>query len=169
MKKGTTAMSGLLALSLISAGAIGVADARPVEHDGMGIERHYDMHRHHQAFGSVLKRLDLSEAQRDRIREIFREQAPAVREKAQALREVHKELRGYALSEDFDPARAQALAERQAGLMAELHMLRINGLNQTYQILDTAQKEKLAAWQERRHERQYKGGDRGSLEGRSQH
>ena len=153
MKKGTVVISGILALGLLGAGAIGMADARPVDHAAMGIEHRYDGHRHHYPLRSMMRKLDLSEAQRGRIREIFREQAPAAREKAQALRETGKELRDHALSEGFDPARAQALSERQAELMAELHLLRVTGLNEAYQVLDAEQKEKLAAWQEKRHER----------------
>lgn len=160
MKKRTAILSGVLALSLLGMGAVGVSNANPGGY-GPGDGR-YMKHQHHDGFnsGAVLKRLKLSDEQRSQIREIFKNQADAGKEKATALRELRKEQQASALSDGFDPYRAQELAGQAAALESELQVLRLTGLNEAYRVLDAEQKEKLASWQERRADKQGQRGER---------
>jgi Spy/CpxP family protein refolding chaperone len=159
MKKRTTVLSGVLALGLLGMGIVGVSNANPGGH-GHG-EGRYMKHAHHDAFGgAALKRLQLSDEQRTQIREIFKRQAETGKEKAQTLHELNKELQASALSNTFDPVRAQELASQAAGIESELRVLRLSGLNEAYQVLSIEQQEKLATWQERRSEKQAQRGER---------
>ncbi len=160
MKKRTTILSGVLALSLLGMGAVSVSNANPSGY-GHGDAR-FMKHQHHDAFnsGAVLKRLQLSDEQRTQIREIFKNQAATGKEKITALRELHKEQQTNALSDHFDPHRAQELAGQAAALESELQVLRLTGLNEAYRVLSAEQKEKLASWQERRADKQGQRSDR---------
>src|SRR5512145_2041223 len=49
-----------------------------------------------------LRRLDLTEAQRDQVFKIFHDQAPAMRERMKATRAAHEELRKATVAQTFD-------------------------------------------------------------------
>lgn len=151
MKKATVVTAGVLAVSLFGAGFIGTVAAHPQGRGDTEFGHHGGPH--YSPMRIMGKHLDLTDAQRERIAEIFKEQASLRGEKMQALGEIRKELWSQAFSENFDPSQVQVLSGRQADLMVELQAARITAFNQAYQVLDAEQKQKLAQWQEKRKER----------------
>jgi Spy/CpxP family protein refolding chaperone len=101
----------------------------------------------------MLRGLDLSESQRDRIFELRHAQAPAMREQGKILRNAQRELRALAMSADYDDAKAGELSERAAKAMAEMARLRARNGNEVWKLLSPEQREKvgerMARWQER--------------------
>jgi Spy/CpxP family protein refolding chaperone len=104
---------------------------------------------HHQGGQRWLRRLDLTEAQRDQVFKIFHEQAPVMREHAKALRDASRALRAAAISPNFDRARARTLADTQAKAMAELAFLRADAMSRVVALLTPEQREKLQQQRER--------------------
>lgn len=151
MKKSTVFTTTVLAVSLLGAGFVGTVAANPHGRDGMEFSSRGGAH--HDPIFAMGRHLDLTDSQRERIKEIFREQAAQHGEKMQVLNEIRKELQKQALSDSFDPGQVQTLSRRQADLMAELQVGRTTALNQAYQVLDEPQRQKLAQWQEKRQER----------------
>ena len=104
-----------------------------------------------------LRRLDLSEAQRDRVFGIFHEQANATREQMKLVHRAYEELRRAALSPGFDRAQgsrravlepvgaqARSLADAAGRALSELALMRAETLGRVAAILTPAQREKLA-------------------------
>jgi Spy/CpxP family protein refolding chaperone len=98
----------------------------------------------------LLRRLDLSEAQRDQVFKIFHDQAPAIREHAKAARQAGQELRQAALSGGFDRARARQLADVQAKALSEMALLRADTMSRVVALLTPEQRQKLQQQSERR-------------------
>jgi periplasmic protein CpxP/Spy len=103
----------------------------------------------HQGGQRWLRRLDLTEAQRDQVFKIFHEQAPVMREHANAARNASRELRAAAASPNFDRARARTLADAQAKAMAEMAFLRADAMSRVVALLTPEQREKLQQQRER--------------------
>lgn len=99
-----------------------------------------------------LRRLDLTEAQRDQAFKIFHEQAPAVRERMQVARTAQQELRKAAISPSFDAARARELADAAAKARADIAFMRAEGMSKVIALLTPEQRAKLEASRERRRE-----------------
>lgn len=91
-----------------------------------------------------LRALNLSEAQRDRIFDIMHAQAPAMRDKAKALRQAESELRALAASPDYNDAQARLLADRVAAAMSEMTLARIQAERQVNDVLTPEQRKQLA-------------------------
>ena len=100
---------------------------------------------HHQQGGRQmwLRRLDLTEAQRDQVFKIFHDGAPAMREQMKAARRASQELRQAAISPNFDRARARQLADTQAKAMSEMAFMRAQRMSQVVAILTPDQRQKL--------------------------
>ena len=91
-----------------------------------------------------LRRLELSEAQRDRIFGIFHERANATREQMKLVHRAHEALRRAALSPGFEHTHARGLAEAAASALSDLALMRAETLSRVAAILTPAQREKLA-------------------------
>jgi periplasmic protein CpxP/Spy len=104
-----------------------------------------------------LRRLDLSEAQRDQVFKILHDQAPAIREQAKAARRAGQELRQAALSGGFDRARARQLADVQAKALSEMALLRADTMSRVVALLTPEQRQKLQQHNERRGQRSQRG------------
>ena len=104
-----------------------------------------------------LRRLDLSEAQRDQVFKIFHDQAPALREQAKAARQASQELHQSALSGSFDRARARQLADAQAKALSEMALLRADTMSRVVALLTPEQRQKLQQHNERRGQRSQRG------------
>jgi Spy/CpxP family protein refolding chaperone len=104
----------------------------------------------HQGGGERwLRGLDLTDAQRDQVFKIYHEQAPAMREHANAARAASRELRSAARSPNFDRARARALADQQAKALAEMAFLRAEATSRVVALLTPEQRQKLQELRER--------------------
>jgi len=97
----------------------------------------------HGGMHRMLRGLDLSEAQRDKVFEILHAQAPLMRDKAKILRNTRNELRALAQSPQFDAQRAKELADAGATAMSEMAQLRARTGNQIFNLLTPEQRQKL--------------------------
>lgn len=70
-----------------------------------------------------LQQLDLSEAQQDQVFALGHEQLPRVREQLKIAEKARKALLQLPLSQPFDKAKAQSLAQTQADAMAKVAVL----------------------------------------------
>lgn len=100
-------------------------------------------------FGGPLRKLELTQEQREQAREILRQDADERRARFEELREVQRELQRGSYGPGFDPSRIGELAQRQGALMAELQLMRAERMNAIYeQVLTDEQRAKLDEWRE---------------------
>ncbi|HVL57831.1 MAG TPA: Spy/CpxP family protein refolding chaperone, partial [Burkholderiaceae bacterium] len=130
------------------AGAAGAMHGMRGMHHGDGHGRMHGMRGMHHGEGygiglgmRLLRGLDLSEEQRDRIFEILHAQAPQVRAKGKELRQARQELQRLALSTEFDEARVKAASDRTARAIADIAQLRTAAANQVYRLLTPEQQQ----------------------------
>jgi protein CpxP len=112
------------------------------------------MHHQQGARQVWLRRLDLTEAQRDQVFKIFHDGAPAMREQMKTARRAGQELRQAALSPNFDRARARQLADAQAKATSEMAFMRAQRMSQVVAILTPDQRQKLEQLRSRGERRQ---------------
>ena len=91
-----------------------------------------------------LHRLDLSEAQQDKIFDIMHAQAPAMREQMKQLRKAEDELRELRTSADFNERKAKQLIERIANQRAEHELARLQAERKVMDVLTPEQRQKLS-------------------------
>lgn len=113
-------------------------------------------------FGRMLHSLGLDEVQRDRIFSIRHAAAPALREKAKAVRTARQELATVAMASEYDSARAKAAAEQLARATADMAELRAQTHHQVFRVLTPEQQKQL---QERRGRMQPVGAAHGHRHG----
>jgi protein CpxP len=113
--------------------------------DGMGVKAGYG---HHGMGGDMppryLKRLDLSETQRDRIFDIMHAQAPIQRNTAKAMHKAQSDLRALTAAPDFSEAKAKELADVAAAAMGEMALSRAKTERQVFEVLTPEQRKQLA-------------------------
>ena len=97
----------------------------------------------------LLRRLDLTEAQRDQVFKIFHDQAPAMREQMKVARRASQELRQASLSPSYDRARARQLADTQAKALSEVMLMRADNMSRVVALLTPDQRSKLQQLRER--------------------
>jgi Spy/CpxP family protein refolding chaperone len=91
-----------------------------------------------------LRRLNLTEAQQDKVFEIMHAQAPVMRGKAKALRKVEGDLRALTAAPDYSEAKARALADSAAKAMSEMTLARAKADRQVFEVLTPEQRKQLA-------------------------
>jgi protein CpxP len=136
-------LARFLIASSLALGTYSVAEAQPMERGPAQI------HQMRDGAERGLRRLDLSEAQRDQVSKIFSEQAPAIRERMKAALEARQELRKLSLAPSFDRARAQALANDEARAMADIALMRAESRSRVFALLTPEQRTKLEQLRER--------------------
>ncbi|MDX9944562.1 MAG: Spy/CpxP family protein refolding chaperone [Azonexus sp.] len=142
----TTTLALLLPLSALAfsgqGGKPGMCDGK----DGMrGASMHGQGMKHEgMAMMRGLHRLDLSEAQQDKIFDIMHAQAPAMREQMKQLRKAEDELRELRTSADFNERKAKQLIERIANQRAEHELARLQAERKVMDVLTPEQRQKLS-------------------------
>lgn len=91
-----------------------------------------------------LRGLNLSEAQRDKVFEIMHAQAPVMRDKAKAVRKAENDLRALTAADDFNEAKARALADTAAKAMSEMTLARAKAERQVFEVLTPEQRKQMA-------------------------
>jgi Spy/CpxP family protein refolding chaperone len=132
---------------LASSMALGVAHAAP----GEGGMWSHGGHREGGGPMMQLRGLDLTEAQRDQVFQIFHEQAPAFHEQMKQLRAAQSAMRAASETDRFDASRAQAAADAQGKAVSQLAMLRAQTAQRVRAILTPEQRAKLDERHKRRH------------------
>jgi protein CpxP len=108
----------------------------------------------------MFDRLDLTQEQRDKIKQIMDENKQVRQEKTKALWDNRKALRDQAMAENYDAHRVQELADQQAKLQADLTVMRTESFHRIYSVLTPDQKQKLAEMKEQRKGQRGKHSDR---------
>lgn len=122
--------------------------------DGMGMKSGYG----HPGMGGdgmprYLNRLDLTEAQRDRIFDIMHAQAPIMRNTAKAMQKAQSDLRDLTAAPDFSEAKARELANAAAAAMGEMALNRAKTERQVFDVLTPEQRKQLAELKDRPRQR----------------
>ncbi len=92
-----------------------------------------------------LRGLELSSAQQDKVFAILHAQAPYLYEQGKAAGQAHEGLRALARAEQYDDAKAVALAKDAGNAMANLALQRVRTEQKLLAILTPEQRKKLAA------------------------
>ena len=93
----------------------------------------------------ILRGVDLTEAQQDKVFEILHAQAPVLHKQTKALRKAEDELHKLAASSDFSEAKARNLAEVAAKASAEIGFILVKTDHQLFEILTAEQRERALA------------------------
>jgi len=88
----------------------------------------------------LLRRLDLSEAQRDSVFNLMHSQAPAVHAQMKIVRQAKQELRTLGRSDKFDEAKARAASKSLADATATLALLRTQNEQRIWALLTPEQR-----------------------------
>lgn len=105
-----------------------------------------DMHGMHDMHGGLmmrLHRLNLSEAQRDKLFNIMHGAAPEARERMKAIRKAHEALAELSRADRFDDAKANALSRELGQAVAAEALLRARIESQALAVLTPEQREQL--------------------------
>lgn len=97
----------------------------------------------------VMRRLDLSQSQRDQIFQIRYQEIPSVREKMEALRHDRQELRAATLSANYDPQKVREAADHAAKTLSDLIVMRSETFRKMYGVLTPEQQAKVDHWKEK--------------------
>jgi len=100
--------------------------------------------------------LDLTDAQRAQIKQLHENAEPILKPLWQQEHENHRAMMDLITSGNFDQAKAQAIANQEAQIHAQLEVQHAQLAAQAYQVLTPEQKTKLsellAKWQQRMEE-----------------
>jgi Spy/CpxP family protein refolding chaperone len=138
-------VASFLIASSLALGIPLAADAQP-----MPGQVHARQHQEQGASQRWLRRLNLTEAQRDQVFRIMHDSAPAMREQMKIVRGASQALREAALSGNFDRGRARQAADAQAKAMSELALMRAERMSQVVAILTPEQRQRLEQSRQRR-------------------
>lgn len=91
-----------------------------------------------------LHRLDLSEAQQDKIFDIMHAQAPAMRDQMKVLRKAETELKTLKTAPDYSEAKAKTLIDSIASQRAAMDLSRLQAERKVMDVLTPEQRKQLA-------------------------
>jgi len=90
-------------------------------------------------------RLELSEAQQDKLFQLQHQQAPAIYAQQKAARKAADALRALIGTSDYSAGKAKDLAQAEGRARAELALMRAQGEHEFLSLLTDEQKKELAA------------------------
>jgi len=171
--------AALMVAAALAAVPVGAYAAAPAQYEPAGASEMMHKAGHHKGHGkhrggmrSMLKGLDLTEAQRDQIFEIRHASMPAFREQRKQMRAARQALRALSTQADVDAADLQAQTDALGRAVAAMAMLRVQSMNQVMNVLTEEQaatvREKMQAQAERgRGQHRHGGGGYGKHGSRS--
>jgi protein CpxP len=136
-----THIAAFLVASSIALGLAPAAHAQDMPGHGM----------HRGAPMMILRGLDLTQAQRDQVFQIFHDQEPAVHEQMKQVRQARADLTKLAAADNFDEARARQAADAQAKALSTLAVMHAQTMNHVRAILTPEQRAQLDQRAQRRH------------------
>jgi len=130
----------LASFLLASSAALGIAPAAfaQANHTAM----HGEMGMHGGGPMRFLRGLNLSEAQRDQVFQIFHDQAPAFHEHTKQVRQAREQLMSLARSDSYDEGRARQAADSLAKAESAMALLRVQTMRRVRDILTPEQRAK---------------------------
>jgi protein CpxP len=113
--------------------------------------------------GPAFQRLDLSDAQKARVKEILDSHQNDLRALGTRAMTAHEALDTATTSDSFDEATVRTRAAEAAGVDADMAVMRARVYNEVYQILTPDQQKQLKQVRaEMQQQRQERGGHRGA-------
>jgi len=151
MNKRTKIVSAFLVASSIALAVPLAAQARP-DGDGAfagGCGARGEMMKHGGRHGGergpgMMRELNLTEAQQDKMFELRYAMAPKMREEMKAIRAASESLRDMADKGEYDEAKVKSLTETRAQAMSRMAQLRAKNQHEVYQLLTAEQRDQ---WQ----------------------
>ena len=131
--------SHIASFLLASSVAFGLTPAAQAQ----GEPIHDRMAMHGGAPMMMLRGLNLSDAQRDQVFNIFHQQAPAFHEQMKQVRSARQALMQLAAADSFDDARARQAADAEAKALSGLALLRAQTVHRVREILTPEQRSRL--------------------------
>jgi periplasmic protein CpxP/Spy len=101
-------------------------------------KKHHRMH-----FKQMIKGLDLSGEQKDKIRAIMQSSRQDMKRMRGDMRMFRKQIKGMAMNDEYDSKKAAMLIDKKAGEFAAMMKLRMNRMHQVFSVLTPEQKQKL--------------------------
>ena len=147
MKKRNLILSSILAGSIFTMGAVGAAQACGGPGGHTGGKHRGDKMEH------VMKKLDLSDEQRQAIESIKNEKRDQVEAKRDQMSDIKKALRAQASTATYDANKVRELANEKSQVMADLTVMRFETMNRIRKELTAEQLEKMDKMKERRSKR----------------
>ena len=126
----------IAAFLLASSAALGLAPAAQAQ----GMPGH-GMHRGGPMM--MLRGLDLTQAQRDQVFQIYHDQEPAVHEQMKQVHQARADLMKIAAADNFDEARARQAADVQAKALSALAVIHAQTIHRVRDILTPEQRARL--------------------------
>ena len=108
--------------------------------------------------------LDLTDAQQAQIKQMWKDEQPAIRPLLQQLAEGHKQMVAATSGGKFDQAQVQAIASQQAQTITQLIVEKQKLQSKVYTVLNADQQAKLDRLQQRHMARMQKWLDRAGSE-----
>lgn len=91
----------------------------------------------------MLRGLNLSEEQRDKVFALMHGQVPAMREKGKELAKAREALRGAGMTTAYDAAKVAQLAAAQGKVIADMIVMRTETFNKVFALLTPEQQRTL--------------------------
>lgn len=152
MKKITVA---ILSIVLVAMGAMFIfAQTNEGQTDGKrGFGKRGHFGKHGGGHGMMLRALDLTDEQKNQIKQIRESSRNAVKPIREQMRANRQKLADLSANGNFDQAQVQAIAAQQGNLTAQLIVEKEKAKSQIFQILTPEQKAKAAEMKEKMKER----------------
>ena len=137
----------LASFLLASSAALGIAPAAFAQ--AQPTSMHGEMGMHGGGPMRFLRGLNLSEAQRDQVFQIFHDQAPAFHEQMKQVRQAREQLMSLARSDSYDEARARQAADGLGKAESAMALLRVQTMRRVRDILTPEQRAKAEEMMQR--------------------
>ncbi len=130
----------------VSAMAMALPMSAYAGHHGEGEKQgHSEMRGHHHAGMGVLAKLDLTEDQKAKVKEIMSQQKNNMKQ-AMGERRAHRDdMRGLVESDAFDAQKARELIAQQQAEELEMKLAMLKAQHEIYKVLTPAQREQAKA------------------------
>lgn len=161
MNKRTKIITAFLAASSIALAIPFAAQARPGGGDFFdggcraqsGMMKHGGMRGGYG--GGMMRQLNLTEAQQDKLFELRYAMAPKMHEEMKTVRAASQSLRDMMLKGEYDEAKVKDLTEQRAQGMSRMAQLRARNQFEVFQLLTPEQRDQ---WQKLQAQRPMRGG-----------
>jgi len=147
MKKRNWIFSTVLAGSILTVGAVGVANA--FGGPGCGPGGGFGGRGQGDKIMHMIEKLDLSKEQRTAIWGIMDQQKDNMRENREDMYAIHKALRESATADSYDKGKVRELADKKASMMSDMIVLRTEAMNQIRNQLTDEQVDLFNKFQDR--------------------
>ena len=138
-------------IASVLAGTVGIAGAaHAFGGHGGGDRCNYKGGHRGDKMMKVMKELDLSDEQRQAVREIKKESREQMQASREQMMEVRKELREASSADNYDASKIREIADKKAKLMANMTVKRVEIMQRIRSELTPDQQKEFAEMKEHR-------------------